>query len=190
MPLSRILPVVMSCLVAVGAWAGCEGDTGGFEPPPPPPPRAAAVAAQAVAPPTPATSLINEIDRNPFATSARDPFTPPQRDEAEVQGAAEIAPDCDLELDPLGETNINQLTLLGILTGTAVPRAMFLVPGTRQALFVTEGARVGPRCSFRVVDIRDNEVVFEQLTSIESERQQSILTLHQERVAAEIINDR
>jgi Tfp pilus assembly protein PilP len=93
-----------------------------------------------------------------------------------------IAPDCDLEIDPLGETSLSQLTLQGLMTGTPVPRAMFTAPSQPQAVFVTEGAKVGPRCGYRLIDIRDNEVVFEELTSVEEVRTQTVLTLNANRI--------
>ncbi len=161
-----------------------------------PPPRAAAVAAaQAAAaapPPLPTTtSLITDIDRHSFAVSSRDPFTPPVREAAEVSGNIEtITPDCDVEMDPLGETEIARLNLIGLITGTPVARAMFTIPGGNQAIFVTEGAKVGPSCSNRIVDIRDNEVVIEQMTSIEEDRTQTILTLNEERIDQALFTNR
>lgn len=161
-----------------------------------PPPRAAAVAAAqaAAAPPPPApttTSLITEIDRHSFSVSSRDPFTPPVREAAEVSGNIEtITPDCDIELDPLGETEVARLNLVGLITGTPVARAMFTIPGSSQAIFVTEGAKIGPSCSNRIVDIRDNEVVIEQMTSIEEDRTQTILTLNEERIDQALFTNR
>jgi Tfp pilus assembly protein PilP len=161
-----------------------------------PPPRAAAVAAAqaAAAPPAPVpttTSLITEIDRHAFSVTSRDPFTPPVREASQGPGPTELpTPDCDIELDPLGETEVARLTLVGLITGTPVARAMFTIPGSSQAIFVTEGAKIGPTCSNRIVDIRDNEVVIEQMTTIEEDRTETILTLNEERIDEALFTNR
>ena len=69
---------------------------------------------------------------------------------------------CDLERDPLGETSVDQLSLIGLVTGTAAPRAMIRAYGEGQAFIVREGARIGPHCSSAIFAIRDNEVVIHQ----------------------------
>lgn len=184
----RQLLTSLACLPAMMATQGCEGDTQQAPALPPPRPAevaAAQIAAAPAAPEATSTNMITEIDRHPFAATSRDPFTPPPpRVEGPTGNGNQpvIAPDCDLEIDPLGETPLSRLTLQGLMTGTPVPRAMFTTPSLPQAVFVTEGAKVGPRCGYRLIDIRDNEVVFEEMTSVEEVRTQTVLTLNANRI--------
>jgi Tfp pilus assembly protein PilP len=104
-----------------------------------------------------------DIDRRSFNVSSRDPFTPPMRRPGiDRNGPNEFIVDCDREVEPLGFTDPDNLSLEGLVTGTAVPRAMFYIPGNNTAIFVTEGAKVGPNCRNVIVDIRDNEVVIRE----------------------------
>lgn len=105
----------------------------------------------------------SQIPRRVFDESnSRDPFQYPVDDTPiapiGVTDSAEILRECDLEEHPLGQTDYQDLTVTGLLTGTAVPRAMIRLSSNPQALFVEEGAQVGPNCALRVSDIRDNEI--------------------------------
>lgn len=120
----------------------------------------------------------------------RDPFMQPrpQRGPAGMRGPRDVqGPDCNIEAEPLGKTELEDLTVIGLVTGTALPRAMFRMPGTAQAVIVTEGALAGPDCSNRLIDIRDNEVVFEQVTMSEQDRSITTLQLNESRVASRFI---
>lgn len=88
--------------------------------------------------------------KRPDLNARRDPFIfePPlavaeKRDEARV-------------LEPLENYEINQLRLVGLVTGTAVPRAMFLDKDTFGHI-AKEGDRIG-RDGGRITEIRQNEV--------------------------------
>jgi hypothetical protein len=101
----------------------------------------------------------------------------------------ELTIECDLGEDPLGETQVEDLTLIGLVTGTAVPRAMFAsATANGRAIIVTEGSRVGPNCSQFISDIRDNEVVVTQRSSGGDEmRTETSVMLNTERVEAEFL---
>jgi hypothetical protein len=59
--------------------------------------------------------------------------------------------------------------VMGIITGTPVPRAMIVARSNPQAFIVNEGAFAGSAsgggCSQELVAIRDNELVFETRTN-------------------------
>jgi Tfp pilus assembly protein PilP len=153
------------------------------------PPAAAPAAAPAPAPEaTQVGAIVNEIDRHGFDMAARDPFTPPPPPEGPGTGGSSIEVECDPEAEPLGNYTLQEIQLLGLITGTPVPRAMFNVPSAPggRAVIVGEGAKIGPRCGSRIADIRDNEVVVEQMSAIEAERVETILTLNATRIEAEI----
>jgi hypothetical protein len=82
--------------------------------------------------------------------SRRDPFVfePPK---AEVEEES-----IERQLEPLEGFDINQLKLVAVLTGTVVPKAMFLDP-TSFGHIAKEEDRIG-RDGGRIVDIRSNEV--------------------------------
>lgn len=196
MPTSLSRTAVLSALALLSGLAAACGDDGSGDmmvaPPPPRAPEVAEAAAEAAAaaePEAPSASLITEIDRRSFNSAARDPFTP-RAPEIPGDGPINLEPECNVEIDPLGETDLSDVNLVGLVTGTPVPRAMFTVLTEPEALFLTEGAKIGPDCSFRIIEIRENEVVVEQLTSIESDRVQTILPLNPERVEAEVYANR
>jgi hypothetical protein len=195
MPTSFSRTAALSALALLAGLTAACGDDGSGDmmvaPPPPRAPEVAEAAAEAAAaePESPSASLITEIDRRSFSTAARDPFTPRAPDRVEI-GGPDVQPECDVEVDPLGETDLTDVNLVGLVTGTPVPRAMFTVLTEPEALFLTEGAKIGPNCSFRIIEIRENEVVVEQLTAIESDRVQTILPLNPERVEAEVFANR
>lgn len=187
----------LTWLIAVGALvSGCSGGDIDIPAPSDDPERGAEAPAEQTAPPPaeePAeasqiSAVVNEIDRHGFDIAARDPFTPPPPPEGPQGVGAQIEVECDPEVEPLGLYTVQQIRLIGLVTGTPVPRAMFDVPGSPggRAVIVGEGAKVGPRCGSRISDIRDNEVVVEQLSAIESERVETVLTLNAVRVEASI----
>ena len=67
---------------------------------------------------------------------------------------------------------------------------MFTANMDSQAVIVSEGAKIGPDCTNRITDIRDNEVVVTQMSFNEAERVETVLILNEERLAAEIIDIR
>lgn len=129
-----------------------------------------------------------EIVRNEFTANARDPFTPPPQQQL-ATGGAELLDEvqCDVTLEPLGMTEVNDLRLIGLVTGTAVPRAMFSNQDAQgRAIIAAEGAKVGPRCSSFISDIRDNQIVVTQRTADADSRTETVIQLTTERVAAEV----
>jgi Tfp pilus assembly protein PilP len=123
-----------------------------------------------------ASKLMNDIDRHVFTDLSRDPFTPPQKKVLQVPGAASVA-DCDLIREPLGGTPVERLSLIGLVTGTAAPRAMFRAFGEGQAIIVREGAKIGPHCTAVISAIRDNEVVILQDGALPGEQIETVIVL-------------
>lgn len=192
--LTRIVaPALLVAGLASLAACNSSNDTG--MPEPIAPERGAAPAAAPAAPAAtgeaeaePVSSRA-EIVRHDFSSQSRDPFTPPRPEQGVVRDDIDIAVDCDLSEDPLGETEVDDLSLIGLITGTAVPRAMFSSSGMNgRAIIVTEGARVGPNCSQFISDIRDNEVVVTQRSAGGEEmRTETSVMLNTERVEAEFL---
>jgi Tfp pilus assembly protein PilP len=172
--------------------AACGDDGDGGEMQLPPPRLAEQVAeAEAAAPAGAAqTSLITEIDRREFSPGSRDPFTPPEVQVAETTDETVIRPECNVEVDPLGLLELTSVKLIGLLTGTPVPRAIFSIVGQNEAVFVSEGAKLGPECSFQIVEIRENAVVLEQLTDVEEQRAQTTIPLNPEGIEATVVINR
>lgn len=180
MPLMVMLPFLVTSV-------GCDL-LGGEEPsaPPPPAPRRERAATP---PPAPEASEPQrfDIERQTFSSLSRDPFSKPWRP-VMTTGSVAVQRECETEDEPLGFTLPGDLRLIGLITGTPVPRAMFQSEGRGdgKALIVTEGALVGPRCSQRITEIRDNEVVVTQLSDVEEERTQTIIPLTRTTVDAEV----
>lgn len=182
-------PLALASVVTVVlAACGDDGDGEGMQLPPP---RVAEQVAEAAAPAAAAqTSLINEIDRREFPPGSRDPFTPPEVQVAETTDEDVIRPECNVEVDPLGMLDLTAVKLIGLLTGTPVPRAIFSMVGQNEAVFVSEGAKLGPVCSFQIVEIRENAVVLEQLTDVEEQRAQTTIPLNPEGIEATVVLNR
>ena len=111
-------------------------------------------------------------ERPIFADDARDPFTPPLDAMIPEEGAAPDAVTldqrvCDYDVRP------ESIQLLGLVTGTANPSVMFLVPGSNTAEFAHIGERMGADCELQISDIRDGSVVLENAEGATVE-----LTLH------------
>ena len=123
-----------------------------------------------------ASKLMNDIDRHVFTDLSRDPFTPPQKKMLQAPGASAVA-DCDLVREPLGSTPVERLSLIGLVTGTAAPRAMFRAFGEGQAIIVREGAKIGPQCTAVISAIRDNEVVILQDGALPGEQIETVIVL-------------
>lgn len=132
-------------------------------------------------------SARTEIVRQEFSNSARDPFTPPQPADVPTNDATTDEVTCDVAVDPLGMTDINQLRLVALITGTPVPRAMFSNTDAQgRAIIVAEGAKIGPRCSSFISDIRDNQIVVTQRKADADARVETVIQLNTARVEAEI----
>lgn len=185
MTLLRLLPAA----IALSALGAC-GEDEEYVPPPPPAPRQQPADDEGEPSVQSRVAAMMEVnDRATFGVETRDPFTQPRPNVDRPLGieGSRIGPDCNVELDPLGKTELGDIDVMGLVTGTALPRAMFLIPGSRQAIIVTEGALAGPDCSNRLVDIRDNQVVFEQITMGDEERVETILELNQSRISTRYI---
>jgi Tfp pilus assembly protein PilP len=174
-------------LVALAACGG--GDDDRMEMPAPPPAAAPAAAVEEEETvETRISAMMATNERATFSVDTRDPFSPPRPDVVDINGPSggpEI--DCILADQPLGQTPVEELELIGLITGTSVPRAMFVSDGTRQAIMVTEGSLVGPNCTNRITNIRDNEVVIEPRTVGETQASPIILVLNDDRLAQRFI---
>ena len=176
---------------ALGTACG-GGDDDRMEMPAPPPPPAAEPAAEAVEEEetveTRVAAMMATNDRATFAVDTRDPFTPPRPEVSASGGPGDTTViDCFIDDQPLGQTAVDQLQLIGLITGTAVPRAMFLSLGGSQAVMATEGDLVGPNCTNRITNIRDNEVVIEPHTVGETASSPIILALNDDRLSQRFI---
>lgn len=185
----RVIPfALLATLALAGPSSGCGNGDDNYVPPPAPS-RPAARAQERAEPESSVQSrvaaLVEANERALPQADMRDPFMQPmpERGLNRLAGAgAQVAPDCDTEQHPLGKTTLENLYLMGLVTGTPVPRAMFSIPSSNQAVIVTEGALAGPDCSNRLTDIRDNEAVFEQVTMNEAERSRTVITLRDQRI--------
>jgi Tfp pilus assembly protein PilP len=146
---TRFLVLVIASTFAVGGCDLFEDDP--VAPPPatptPAPDAAAAKPASPVAAvPTPAV----ETKRKEYPQGRRDPFvfSPPPPASADTQE--------DRELGPLEHFKLDTLQLVAIVTGTAVPKAMF-IDGTGFGHVAKEGDRIGTDGG-RITAIRGNEV--------------------------------
>jgi hypothetical protein len=133
-----------------------------------------------------------EIVRTEFNSASRDPFTPPPPNTAPATGSDRIDEiDCDITQEPLGFTEVGSLRLVGLVTGTPVPRAMFSNTDAQgRGIIVAEGAKVGPRCASYISDIRDNAIVVTQRTADEASRVETVIQLTTARVEAEVTSNR
>jgi len=169
--------------------------------PAPPPPRPAAQQAAAIGEPEPreasaAEEMFGQLERPVNTAGARDPFTPP-RPEADgtLIAGGPTQRECDLEANPIGDVPLNQISVMGIITGTPVPRAMVVARSNPQAFIINEGAFAGSSsgagCTQELVAIRDNELVFETRTNDPNMAPvQTVLQMEADRVRADIDGDR
>lgn len=180
-----ILMGVLVVLFGLAVLPACGGSTDTEEPPPRSRDRAGqadrGAGAQSLELPS-----ITDVQRHSFARNARDPFTAPVLQDTTTRTDRVFETDCDADSDPIGMVTAQSLRVLGLLTGTAVPKALVLAGNDAQAHIVTEGTRVGPRCSNRIVEIRDNEVVIAPFGADDDERRRIILVLSEQPVDAEI----
>lgn len=129
---------------------------------------------------------LQAVERRDFPATARDPFTPPVLAEDDDQVLVVFQPECNVDNDPLGMTNYRALRLIGLVTGTTVPRAMFIAPGSPQAIILSEGALVGPNCNFRLQEIRDNEVHLLRIAGGEGQQLGAVIALQSAEPEAEV----
>lgn len=118
----------------------------------------------------------SETQRRSFSASARDPFVPPVMTVAETAVTRDQpGSDCNVEDDPLGMVSSPEsLRIAGLITGVATPRVMFQLGNMDYT--VTEGARIGPHCSWRISEIRNNEIVLEPVGGEEGEWRTRVIT--------------
>jgi Tfp pilus assembly protein PilP len=188
----RVSTVLLTGLLVGGLGTACGGgeDDRSALPPAPPP---AEVEAEAVDEEetieTRVAAMMATNDRATFAVDTRDPFSPPHPEVTAGGGGegGDLVVDCFIMDQPLGQTAVDDLELIGLITGTAVPRAMFTSLGNRQAIMVSEGHLVGPNCTNRITNIRDNEVVIEPRTVGETASSPIILALNDERLSRRFI---
>lgn len=174
---------------ATGALVACGPETEEYVPPPAPTrPAATADDAPEETVEDRVAAMIDTDERTNFGVETRDPFQQPRPQRAAGDGGTiEDTRECDVDAEPLGMTELEDLEVMGLITGTALPRAMFLAGGDAQAIIVTEGALAGPDCTNRLIDIRDNQVVFEQQTMEESGRVETVLEMNEARIAPRFI---
>lgn len=183
----RVNPIAFA-LIALAACGG--GDDNRMEmpaaPPAPAPTPTAAEEEETVE--TRISAMMATNERATFSVDTRDPFHAPRPDVVDLGIEGGGAPiDCILADQPLGQTEVDDLELIGLITGTSVPRAMFVAEGGSQATMVTEGSLVGPNCTNRITNIRDNEVVIEPRTMGETQSSPIILVLNDDRLAQRFI---
>lgn len=94
----------------------------------------------------------------------RNPFMPPMEHilAAITVGGDVVGPSGEQKKDPLERFPLNQLSLIGIISEVAVPKAMFVDPDGFGHM-VKKGDKIGDQKG-RVVDIRDNEVEIEEVS--------------------------
>ena len=184
----RVSTILLTGLLAGAVGTACGGgeDNRMAMPPPPPAPAEPAPEPEQTEETveTRVAAMMATNERATFAVDTRDPFTQPRPERGPDGGleGPDVARDCEILEQPLGQTEVDELELIGLITGTAVPRAMFLARGDRQAVMVTEGDSVGPNCSNRITSIRDNEVVIEPYTVGETASSPIYLQLNDDRL--------
>jgi Tfp pilus assembly protein PilP len=177
-------------LLVGGFGSACGGDDD-RQPLPAAPTPPAAVEAEPVEQEetveTRVAAMMANNDRAEFDADTRDPFSPPRPETATGRGVTETPIDCEILDQPLGRADVAELQLIGLITGTPIPRAMFLARGANQAVMVTEGDLVGPNCTNRITNIRDNEVVIEPHTVGETSTSPIIIPLNDDRLSRRFI---
>ena len=137
--------------------------------------------------------VAQQFDRRRFATEARDPFMRPVEQIDPIAAATSAIvidiPDCELEQHPLGETLPQDLTPIALITGTAIPRAMFRTSDEPQAIIVSEGSRLGPSCTSEIREIRENEVIVVMRSGDEALPIEFSISLHNELLDEAEVND-
>lgn len=142
----------MTALLAVVAMVGCEDDPAPAAPPPAPVEETPPPAPPTPAPEAKADEPAEEYKRPEFPGQVRrDPFIfePPQRQVTDDKGE-------DRQREPLELFRLESLKLVAIVTGTAIPKAMF-VDSQGFGHIAKEGDRIGTDGG-RITDIRSNEV--------------------------------
>ncbi|MCB9507099.1 MAG: pilus assembly protein PilP [Myxococcales bacterium] len=178
---------LMPAAAALVALVGCGEGEDTYQPPPPPAPRAERAPAAAPSVEERVAEMMQSLDRATFTNETRDPFMPLTPTSETRRATTDARPDCNLQEEPLGQTRLEQIVLLGIITGTAMPRALVQAgAGTRQAVIMTEGMLAGPNCTQRLVDIRENEIVFREVTFDDTSFTETILQLSDIRLAAQV----
>lgn len=166
-----LLPAAV--LLIISGLTACGGDTvdgmpGGGDGAAPPP-----AAVPAPAPTTPeATSAeptgpevpTRGVTQLQWGEGARDPFTRPYPEQAVATTSQEALEDVPEErpedMGPLAPYPIETLRLIGIISRSARPVAMFTVPGRANlAEFAYIGDRVGPNGAGYIYDIQPNQVI-------------------------------
>ena len=106
---------------------------------------------------------VTGVVRLEFPDGVRDPFT---RQFPEGETPIVVAEEVDLgapevvDLGPLANFPVESLRLQAIVTRTAEPRAMFLLPdGRGLAVLARVDDRVGPNGTGRIADIQPNRVI-------------------------------
>lgn len=145
-----------SCITLAAALllgtVGCEDAPSTAARPPPTPAKAAPAPAQAAAPaapsPTETVAPIYVYAYNP--TGKRDPFRPPEREERALDQINEVC------TEPLCQFDLEQLTLVAVVTGGPNPLGMVEDPEKR-GFIIKRNARMGKRGG-KVSAIRRDEI--------------------------------
>ncbi len=163
--MKRWLATVLLALVAVASLADC----GGNQPTPAaaakgaPPPKAAPLPPPATTPAAP-TYIYNPIGK-------RDPFRSPDLDLARASAVNNSA--CN---EPLCKFDLDQLTLVGVVSGDADPVAMVQDPQGR-GYILHRNTRIGRQGGKVTQILRDSVTVTEYFTSPDGKSNANQLTL-------------
>lgn len=166
--LPAIAILVISSMTACGEDV-VEGMPGGDgQPPPPgqPPPAAAPVDSPVTTDEGPSTpdAPTRGVTQLQWGEGSRDPFTRPYPEQSVATTGPETPEDVPEErpedMGPLAPYPIETLRLIGIISRSARPVAMFTVPGRGGlAEFAYIGDRVGPNGAGYIYDIQPNQVI-------------------------------
>ncbi|MBN1944129.1 MAG: pilus assembly protein PilP [Bradymonadales bacterium] len=154
-----LLPVLLSAMACGGGEDVVQGmpPSGSRRPA-----QAATTSLATSATSAPAEQSRRGITQLQFEGEVRDPFLRYFPDESEiVQLNLQVQPleQAEESLGPLANYSLEQLQLVGIISRTAEPRAMFRIPQSSQMVFARVDDRVGPNGTGRISDIQPNRVV-------------------------------
>jgi len=138
---------------------GMPGQTGGQAARPASTPSAVAATPSSTAQ---ATELGRGITQLTFEGDIRDPFMryfPAEAEVVDINAPVRPIEAEQQDMGPLANYTLDQLELVGIISRTAEPQAMFRIPVSGQNVFARIDDRIGPNGTGRISDIQPNRVV-------------------------------